>query len=151
LQTADKTPQPIFEDSVMAIFPFLTFNGNCKEAMRFYHSCFGGKLRFTYLGEAPFGRDLPEDMQTLVVQASLVSEHISLFASDMSSNEGLYAGNSISLLISMKRDEQLKTIFSRLSRKGEVTGPLSQDIQTGEWATLTDKYSVQWIFEILDE
>jgi len=133
----------------MAIYPYLTFNGNCKEAMRFYQSCFGGELRFTYLGEAPFGRDLPDEMKQLIVQASLESEHIRLFASDLGNEEGLYAGNSVSLLISMAGNEHLKFVFDKLSRKGEVTGPLSPVFQKGQWATLTDKYAIQWIFEVI--
>lgn len=116
--------------------------------MRFYQSCFGGKLRFTYLGEAPFGYDLPEQMKMLIAQASLESEHIRLFASDLG-GERLNPGNSMSLLVSMAADEQLETIFEKLARKGEVTGPLSLRTKDGQWASLTDRYAVQWIFEVL--
>ncbi|NIJ53865.1 VOC family protein [Dyadobacter arcticus] len=127
----------------MAIYPFLTFNGNCKEAMRFYQSCFGGELHFKYLGEAPYGKNLPIEMKQLVLHASLVSEHIRLFASDMPGDEGLLNGNSISLLISIAQNDDLQNVFTRLSRSGEVTNPLSEKAQ---WATLRDRFEVQWIF-----
>ncbi|TLV03208.1 VOC family protein [Dyadobacter luticola] len=130
----------------MSIYPFLTFNGNCKEAMRFYQSCFGGELHFRYLGEAPYGRDLPQEMKELVLHASLVSEHVRLFASDMPGDDGLSKGNSISLLINMAQNDQLKSVFSKLSKKGEVTAPLSKNASRGQWATLKDRYAVQWIF-----
>ncbi len=133
----------------MAVYPFLTFNGNCGEAMRFYQSCFGGELRFRYLGEAPHGRALPPAMRQLIVQASLVSENVSIFASDLGNEEGLYAGNSISLLISMPRSEMLEDVFGKLAWRGEVITPLLPQTETGQWATLTDQYAVQWIFEVL--
>jgi PhnB protein len=117
--------------------------------MRFYQSCFGGELHFRYLGESPFGRDLPEEMRKLIVQASLVSEHIRLFASDLTNEDRLCTGNSISLLISMSLGENMEAVFGKLSIQGEITSPLSPHIARGHWASLTDRYAVQWIFEAL--
>ena len=31
--------------------PFLLFDGNCAEAMTFYHKCLGGELRLNKLGD----------------------------------------------------------------------------------------------------
>jgi len=33
--------------------PFLLFDGNCAEAMTFYHECLGGELKLTKLGDTP--------------------------------------------------------------------------------------------------
>jgi len=33
--------------------PFLLFDGNCAEAMTFYHERFGGELRLTKPGDRP--------------------------------------------------------------------------------------------------
>ncbi|KQS34377.1 VOC family protein [Dyadobacter sp. Leaf189] len=132
----------------MAVYPYLTFNGNCGEAMQFYQACFGGVLQLRYLGESPQGSTMPLAMQQLIVQASLISEHIRLFASDLGHEEGHYAGNSISLLIGMSRSEMLGEIFNKLAFEGEVTAPLSPGLKKGQWATLTDRYAVQWIFEV---
>ena len=33
--------------------PFLLFDGNCAEAMTFYHECLGGELILTRLGDTP--------------------------------------------------------------------------------------------------
>lgn len=130
----------------MAIYPFLTFNGNCKEAMRFYQSCFGGELHFTLLGDTPDGRQFPLEVRQLVLHASLVSEHVRLFASDLGGEEGVSAGNTISLWLNLDAPEPLRTVFGRLARQGEVTAPLPTDNQAGQWATLTDRYAVHWIF-----
>ncbi|MCE6992653.1 VOC family protein [Dyadobacter sp. CY323] len=132
----------------MSIYPFLTFNGNCKEAMRFYQSCFGGELHFKYLGDAPYADNLPVEMKHLVLHASLVSEHIRLFASDMPTEDGLFKGNSISLLVSMAQNDPLAAVFTKLSKQGEVTSPLAGSTGKGQWATLKDRYAVQWIFAV---
>lgn len=130
----------------MAIYPFLTFNGNCKEAMRFYQSCFGGELHFTYLGDTPGGKQFPPEIRRLVLHASLVSEHVRLFASDLGGDEAGAPGSTISLWISITAPGQLKSVFQKLAKEGEVTAPLSPGILKGQWATLTDRYAVQWIF-----
>ncbi|MDD1774902.1 MAG: hypothetical protein LUQ24_05175 [Methanobacterium sp.] len=37
--------------------PFLLFDGNCAEAMKFYNTCLGGELTLTKLGNTPKGVD----------------------------------------------------------------------------------------------
>jgi PhnB protein len=39
-----------------------------------------------------------------------------------------------------------KSIFKKLSGKGTITCPISDKMLAGEWASLTDRYGVQWIF-----
>src|SRR6266508_2839382 len=102
----------------MAVYPFLTFNGNCAEAMHFYQSCFGGELHLSYLQDAPGLRELPREMAHLIVNATLVADDIRLFASDLSDDEGIYSGNRISLLFSSSQAEWLTALFNKLSVKG---------------------------------
>ena len=130
----------------MAVHPFLSFNGNCREAMSFYQSCFGGELKLKYLGDSPDGEQMPQDMKELILHASLLSKHVQLFASDLGVEEGLSAGNRISLLFNTSHNRELLSAFKKLSKGAEITNPVSGNILNGEWATLTDRYMVQWIF-----
>lgn len=130
----------------MDIYPFLSFNGNCSEAMHFYRECFGGDLHLNYLIDTPGANSLPAEMAHLIVSASLISGHIKLFASDLIDEEGIALGNRISLLFSSSLNRQFKSLFNKLSRKGIISCPISDNMHTGEWASLTDQYGVQWIF-----
>lgn len=38
---------------MLGLTPFLLFDGECAEAMRFYQSCFGGDFTLTRLSETP--------------------------------------------------------------------------------------------------
>ena len=96
----------------------------------------------------PGGRQFPPEIRQLVLHASLVSEHVRLFASDLGGEEGVASGNSISLWISITAPRQLKAVFQKLAKEGEVTAPLSPGVLRGQWATLTDRYAVQWIFSV---
>ncbi len=130
----------------MAVYPFLSFNGNCHEAMHFYQACFGGRLQLQYLADAPDMENLPRDLANLIVSATLESEHIRLFATDLMDEEGIFNGNRVSLLFSSLQLDYLQSLFTRLAEKGTISGPFSNTLMAGAWSSLTDRYGVQWIF-----
>ena len=45
--------------------PYLTFNGNCREAMHFYRGISGGELNLQTIGESPMAVKMPAPMQDL--------------------------------------------------------------------------------------
>src|SRR5690606_21787037 len=71
---------------------FITFAGNCKEALKVYQSCFGGHLQFE-----TFEKRLPGIKQQPVVRGSLVSDCIVILGSDLVHNEGRRPGNHMSI------------------------------------------------------
>lgn len=132
----------------MHIYPFLNFNGNCSEAMHFYQSCFGGELRLHYLKDAPDANDLPPEMTHFIVSASLVSRQIRLFASDLMDGEGIFNSSRVSLFFVNPSLHYLRSLFDKLSLNGTISYPVSDKMLSGEWASLTDQYGVQWIFAV---
>ena len=53
--------------------PFLLFDGNCAEAMTFYHQCLGGELTITKLGDSPMKDMLPKEKWERTINAHLKS------------------------------------------------------------------------------
>src|SRR5690348_4774237 len=49
--------------------PFLLFDGNCAEAMTFYHACLGGELTLTKLGETPMKDGFPPEKHERIINA----------------------------------------------------------------------------------
>ena len=41
--------------------PFLLFDGNCAEAMTFYHNCLDGELTLTKLSDTPMKAQFPPE------------------------------------------------------------------------------------------
>ncbi len=50
---------------------YLTFNGNCREAMNFYKSCLGGELHFQTIGDSPLSEGMPAAMKACILKATL--------------------------------------------------------------------------------
>ena len=50
---------------------YLTFGGNCREAMTCYRDILGGSLHLQTVGESPLAGRMPPQMQNLILHATL--------------------------------------------------------------------------------
>lgn len=124
---------------------YLSFNGNCREAMNFYKSCLGGELSLQTVGESPISSGLPMQMKNCVLHATLANKHFVLMGSDMVDDKRLVKGNAVSLVVQCKTEKELRRLYTTLARDGRETSPL----QINHWGkligTLTDKYDQNWM------
>jgi len=80
------------------LLTYLTFNGNCREAMCFYQGCLGGELHFQTIAESPLAHKFPAYMKNYILHSLLLKGDLQLMASDMVADEGLKNGNAVSIL-----------------------------------------------------
>jgi len=125
--------------------PYLSFNGNCKEAMEFYQSCLGGKLDIQKVGDSPMAKDMP-GKENWVMHSMLKSADMVLMASDLMVDVKLVQGNSVTLTISGGGKKELEEFFNKLAKGGKVRQPL-QAAFFGTYGDLTDKFGVMWAFQ----
>ena len=69
--------------------PFLLFDGNCAEAMSFYHECLGGELTLTKLGDTPMKDMFPKEKHVRLINAHLKSGAIEISATDWMASPSL--------------------------------------------------------------
>ncbi len=124
---------------------YLTFNGNCREAMIFYKECLGGELVLQTIGDSPMADQIPARMRQNILHAILTSGPLLLMASDMVSEQGLQKGNSVSLMIHCSSEEEIKSYYSRLSRGGQATHPLENTFWGSLFGDLTDRFGNHWL------
>ena len=124
--------------------PYLFFQGNCKEAMEFYKSVFGGKLTIQTMDEAP---DFPgkDKMKGMIMHAMLESD-VRLMASD--GPKASPRAKKIELSLSGDDDAKLRKIFDALSEGGKVTMPLKKQFWGDTFGQLSDKYAIDWMVNI---
>ncbi len=126
--------------------PYVTFNGNCREAMTFYQSCLGGELALQTVGDSPMKDQMPAEMHNNVMHSLLKKDGIVIMASDMMGPGELIEGNSITLCINGGSPEELKVFFAKLSEGGKVGHELKQEF-FGTYGDLTDKFGINWMFQ----
>ncbi|HMU47172.1 MAG TPA: VOC family protein [Chitinophagaceae bacterium] len=124
---------------------YLTFNGNCKEAMTFYKECLGGKLVLQTVGESPLSGQMPERMKERIVHSTLVKESLVLMGSDMVEEQGLIKGNAVSLMLNCSSEEETRKIYDKLAEGGKATHPLHDTFWGSLFGNLTDKYGNHWL------
>ena len=128
-----------------SINSYLTFNGNCREAMTFYKQCLGGKLSFQTIGESPFSDKMPLKMKESILHATLKKGNMIIMASDMASEKGIIKGNSVSLMLNCSSEKEIRTYYKKLSSGGNADHPLEDTFWGAIFGDLTDKYGNHWL------
>ena len=128
----------------MQIHSYLTFNGNCREAMMFYQSCLDGELTIQTIGDSPLSDDMPKKMKDCILHAKLVNDAVVLMGTDMVNSKGLIKGNNVSLSLHCKSLKHIKDCFRKLSEGGQIEHPLTPNFLGVLFGNLTDKYGNQW-------
>jgi PhnB protein len=124
---------------------YLTFNGNCREAMTFYQSCLGGELMLQTIGESPLADRMPPQMKQSVLHSTLVKDALVLMASDMTAEQGLRRGNAVSLMLNCSSEEEARTFYTKLSEGGQATHPLETTFWDALFGDLVDKFGNPWL------
>ncbi|HRI21380.1 MAG TPA: VOC family protein [Panacibacter sp.] len=125
---------------------YLTFNSNCREAMTFYKECLGGELTLMPVGETPVASQMPPHMKDAVLHSTLKTNDFEIMATDMV--PGSFAqGNDMHLCLVCNSEEEIHTLFEKLSAGGKIQQPLNQ-MFFGLIGTLVDKFGKNWILEL---
>ncbi len=124
---------------------YLTFNGNCREAMVFYKDCLGGELNFQTIGESPLSNKMPKQMKDCILHATLTKNSLILMGSDILNEKRLVKGNAVSLSLNCSREEEIKTCYAKLSDGGSQNHPLENSFWGALFGDLTDKFGNHWI------
>ncbi len=126
--------------------PYLTFNGNAREAMEFYHSVFGGQLRISTFGE--FGSPDPA-IADRVMHAMLTTDRgYLLMASDTAPGMPYNPGNTITCSLSGDPGEGLEEVWGKLSDGGTVTMPFEKQVWGDLYGMCIDKFGIPWMVDI---
>lgn len=132
----------------MQIDCYLSFTGNCEEALNFYARCLGGKVAtlMRFEGSPMDNKDLPAEWRQKVMHAVMEADGAQIMGSDLP--PGLphagYSGFTVSAYI--KQDvEKARGTFEALAQGGQVTMPFAPPFWGGHFGMLKDRYGVGWM------
>jgi len=128
------------QDKLMSAI-FITFSGNCKKALSFYQTCFGGLLQFEI-----FEKEIPGYVEMPVVRGSLTSDRIIIHGSDLVHNEGRKVGNYISIFLPCKNVQDRKDLIEKLEFDHQNSSVNNSDDQ--KLIEVIDAFDVRWLLGI---
>ena len=127
----------------MLIESYLTFNGNCAEAMRFYERTLGGKIEMMMThGQAPDQSRVKPAWKNLVLHARILLGGTALAGADIPKAEPM---RSAYLTLGVDSDSEAERIFSSLSDGGQVLMPMEETFFASRFAMLRDKFGTSWM------
>ena len=131
--------------------PYISFDGNAREAMEFYKSVFGGELTlstFADMGQAPDGVD-PEKIMHAVL---LTDNGITIMAADTATGMREFVnGTNMSLSLGGDNETELTSYFNRLADGGIVESPLKKEAWGDTFGMCIDKFGTFWMVNITQE
>ena len=129
----------------MQISPYLSFNGQCEAAFKFYEQCLGGQIEgiFRYAG-SPMSDQVAPDWQDKVMHGSVKVGELVLMGADVGpEHHEQFKGFSLSL--QLKDIAEAERIFHELEKDGQVTLPLAQTFWAARFGMVVDRFGVPWL------
>ncbi|MDQ8034334.1 hypothetical protein CEG14_12930 [Bordetella genomosp. 1] len=133
------------------ISPYLSFDGDCAEALRFYERVLGGKIEalMTY-GDGPpdMKAHVPAEYHGRVMHGRLDLDGQLIMASDAAGEScgGAYEGQKgVSLALTYPTVSDAERVFAALSEGGHVTMPLQPTFWAEAFGMTVDRHGTSWM------
>lgn len=132
---------------MLALDPYLTFDGNCADAMRFYQQTLGGQLDVMTFSQAPAPMcdQFPPGSGDRVMHACLTLADRRLMASDTMPGMPHEGMKGFGLALSYADVAEAQRIFGALGQGGQVTMPMEKTFWAESFGMLTDRFGTPWM------
>lgn len=128
--------------------PYLAFNGDCADAMRFYERVLGlgARLEMSMTGaDSPIAAQIPKEHAHRVIHARLRFDDGSyVYAGDTPTHMPYDGIKGVSITMSYASVSEAARVFAALSEGGKVSMPFQPTFWAKSTGTLTDKFGAPW-------
>lgn len=123
---------------------YLSFDGNCAEAMRFYERVLGARLEaLIRFGDVPDACG-PTETADRVMHAYLVHPEFALMAGDVPGGMAYGGITGVMMTLSYPTADEARRVFAALAEGGQVTMPLDETFWADTFGMVTDRFGVPW-------
>ena len=127
--------------------PYISFDGNARQAMEFYKSVFGGTLTVNTYGE--FGEKEAGEAADKIMHSMLeTGSGFTLMGSDTPAGMQRNPGDNVTVSLSGDDAEELRGYWEKLSDGGTVTMPLEKQMWGDEFGMCVDQFGIPWMVNI---
>jgi PhnB protein len=124
---------------------YLTFDGSCAEAMRFYESTLGGKLSLMTVAESPMASQASPATANRVIHAHLSVDGAILLASDSMPGHAYDRMQGFSVSLNYSTAAEARRIFDALAAGGQVIMPIDKTFWSEAFGMLVDRFGTPWM------
>jgi PhnB protein len=128
---------------MLGVHPYITFPGNCRQAIDYYRSALGAEVLFLQtVGGSPMPEMGPADN---IMHCSIkVGESTIMMSDDLAPGGGSAPGN-ISLAIGLNDPARARQLFANLAESGTVLMSLDKTYWAEAFGIVIDRFGVKWM------
>jgi len=126
--------------------PYISFNGNAREAMEFYRRVFGGTLTLNTFGE--YGSPDSPEAEKIMHSMLETDSGFTLMCADTPPGMEYLPGNNMAVSLSGDDAEELRGYWAKLSDGGSVSVPLEKQMWGDEFGMCVDQFGSPWLVNI---
>jgi PhnB protein len=129
----------------MELNPYLSFDGRCEVAFKFYERVLGGKIvaMMTY-GDTPMKEQMPAEAHGKIVHARMTVGDRVLMGGD--APPGRYeAAKGITVTLGIDQPAEAERVFNALSENGTVQMPIAETFWAQRFGMLVDQFGIPWM------
>ena len=129
----------------MQLNPYLTFNGQCEAAFKFYEQCLGGKIvaMMPHAG-TPAEEHVPAEWRNKIIHARLIVGDDVLMGSDAPPDR-YEASKGFSVTLGFDNPAEAERVFNALAEKGTVQMPIQETFWAVRFGMLVDRFGIPWM------
>jgi len=129
--------------------PYISFDGNARQALEFYQGVFGGDLKVSTFGE--FGQpDSPDADKIMHGQLESPSGYC-LMASDTPQGMQHTPGDNITISLSGDEGDELRGYWGQLSDGGSISVPMEKQMWGDEFGMCVDRFGIGWMVNVTQQ
>lgn len=133
------------ETSAKQLNPYLSFNGQCRQAFEFYAQCLGGRIdAIMSNGESPMASEVPAAWHDRIMHAQLTIGDQVLLGAD-AFTEHYEAPKGFSVMLQVDDAAEAERAFNALAENGTVTMPLERTFWAERFGMLVDQFGIPWM------
>lgn len=126
--------------------PYISFDGNARDALEFYKEVFGGTLTMSTFGD--LGADHGDDADKIMHGMLETDAGYTLMAADTPPGTEHRPGDNITVSLSGDDAAELRRYWESLSADGNVTVALEKQMWGDEFGSCVDRFGISWLVNI---
>jgi PhnB protein len=126
--------------------PYISFDGNAREAMEHYERVFGGTLTLHTYGA--FGPPDAPEADKIMHGMLETTAGFTLMGADNPPGTDHNTGDNIAVSLSGDDAEELRGYWTQLAEGGTVSVPLEKQMWGDEFGMCVDRFGVAWMVNI---
>ncbi len=129
----------------MRVNPYLSFNGTCAEAFRFYEKALGGTIQMmmTY-GDSPEAARTPPEMKDRVMHVALDAGGTIIMGGDAPMNM-FKPAQGFCVSLGIDDESEAERTFKNLSEGATIQMPLQETFWAKKFGMLIDRFGTPWM------